>query len=348
MKDLEEAYQHYLAEKTLSVERLLAGIGLNHACPSIMPTPVQEGYRNRAKFKLFKRRNEVAVYGTDPAQGDVSPEKMLWILPGWGRDLVENIIQILCAQFSVYGVDGFEIQLTHGRESAYLTLSVKRSKIKPYGPLAHTLVEQVSGLTGVAVPSQKLEVGESYLNHRILNLELAAHYTAFFQSNLWLTPELLKKMKEWLHGKNRLRILDLYCGVGLFSLFMGTKNSYIQGVDSSQSAVDSARKNAVAQGIPQSHFICSAVEKFLTPAEFEEDTLVFIDPPRQGCSPGIISAVAGFKPRNICLVSCSLDTHVHDLLQWQKLGYRVVSMAAFDMFPFTDFLETLTLLERNR
>jgi 23S rRNA (uracil1939-C5)-methyltransferase len=271
---------------------------------------------------------------------------MLWLLPGWGRDLARNIWQVLLSHNSMYEVDGFEIQLTHGREIAHVTLSVKKTSEDSYMTLAGALLELVPGLVGVAVPSLKLDVGELYLSHKILGLEIKAHHAAFFQTNLRLLPQLLSTAKGWLEGRSLLSIKDLYCGVGLFALLTGTEHSHILGVDNSRSAVDSAQKNAAALGFSRSEFVCSSVEKFVDQAEFGSEDLVIIDPPRSGCPASVISAVAAQRPRNICLISCFLDTHVRDLKHWQEEGYCVVSMAAFDMFPFTDFLESLTLLER--
>lgn len=347
MTNLEEAYKKDLEKKTLIIEEFLRKAGLSHINTPIVPTPVRDGYRSRAKFKIFKWGKDAAVCGTSPIQGEVPFKKVLWLLPEWGQEVARKVKRVLLSQHSVYEVDGFEIKLTHGRELAHVTLSVKKTRKDPYLTLASALLEQVPGLVGVAVPSQRVDVGELFLSHRILNLEVRAHHAAFFQSNLRLLPELLSTVEDWLDERSCCSIKDLYCGVGLFSLFAGTEHSQILGVDSSLNAVDSARKNAAAFGFSRSAFICSSVEKFVNEAEFGAEDLIFIDPPRSGCPASVISAVAGHRPRNICLVSCSLDSHMPDLKQWQEEGYRIVSLASFDMFPFTEFQESLTLLERE-
>jgi tRNA/tmRNA/rRNA uracil-C5-methylase (TrmA/RlmC/RlmD family) len=348
MSNLEEAYKRDLEKKTLFMEAILREAGLSQINIPIVPTPVQDGYRSRVKFKIFRRGKDAAVYGTDPVQGEVPLKRVLWLLPEWGQEVARKVTQVLLPQHSVYEVDGFEIQLTHGRELAHVTLSVKKTRKDPYLTLASALLEHVPGLVGVAVPSQKMDAGELFLSHRILDLEVRAHHAAFFQSNLLLLPELLNTVEGWLDGRDCRDIKDLYCGVGLFTLFAGTEHSHILGVDSSRYAVESARKNAAAFGFSRSAYICSSVEKFVNEVEFGVEDLIFIDPPRSGCPSSVISAVAGRRPRNIYLVSCSFDSHVRDLKQWQEQGYRVVSLAAFDMFPFTEFLETVTLLDRKR
>ena len=95
----------------------------------------------------------------------------------------------------------------------------------------------------------------------------------------------------------------------------------------------------------QTKFNCTSVEKFLGTFPLSKDDVIFLNPPRQGVSPVVIETIASQRPRIICLVSCSLETHLRDLKLWKDFSYSIRSLAAFDMFPFTDFLETVTVLE---
>jgi 23S rRNA (uracil1939-C5)-methyltransferase len=74
---------------------------------------------------------------------------------------------------------------------------------------------------------------------------------------------------------------------------------------------------------------------------------VLINPPRSGCPPKVINAITSRNPNHVLLISCSLKTHAIDLVMWKKGGYEILSLKAFDMFPFTDFLETVTVLKRE-
>jgi 23S rRNA (uracil1939-C5)-methyltransferase len=75
--------------------------------------------------------------------------------------------------------------------------------------------------------------------------------------------------------------------------------------------------------------------------------LVLFDPPRSGCPAGTIRAAAAKKPREVCVISCFPQTQLDDLEVWRSVGYSLRRMSALDMFPFTEFLETVSLLEKE-
>jgi tRNA/tmRNA/rRNA uracil-C5-methylase (TrmA/RlmC/RlmD family) len=344
----ERAYNIHLEEKTSVMSEVLEGVGYGHLCTEIIPSSLKDGYRNRAKFKIYPRNGRIELRGTDPIQGEVFYGDALWILPEWGRELVTRIAEIISSKFQAFPVDGFEIRLTHGREEAHTLLSVKRTHSLDYSEFSSTLLTEISELKGVAIPSQKAEFGRSFLNHKILDTDIRAHYDAFFQSNILLTPDLVEEVRDSCRQSLSAKMLDLYCGVGLFSLLSGKKERKIKGVDSSRKAIESAQKNADRLGLKNASYVCSSVQEYFQKHDVGSQDIIFVDPPRSGCQAQVISMIASLKPEKICLVSCAIDTHVRDLFQWKKEGYTAESLRAVDMFPFTEFIETVTLLNRQK
>jgi len=347
VETLERAYSKHLEKKTSVMRGLLDGIGYGHLCGEIIPSPLKDGYRNRAKFKIYSRKGKVELKGTDPILGEVFYEEALWILPEWGKEIVKQVAEIISSRYQAFPVDGFEIQLTHGRNEAHITLSVKRSIVRSYSELAQALLAEVSALKGIAVPSQKAEFGEAFLNHSLLNADICAHYDAFFQSNLHLTAELKGAVISNCIQSPPVEIVDLYCGIGLFSLFIGKEGDRILGVDNDKKAIESARMNAAKMGLKDASYVCSSVEEFVREHDLGCPDIILIDPPRAGCHAQVISKIAHVRIPKVCLVSCAIDTHVRDLAQWNSEGYIPKSFQAFDMFPFTEFIETVTLLNRQ-
>ncbi|MFC2161586.1 methyltransferase [Acidobacteriota bacterium] len=343
--NLQDLYNVYLQKKTAKMCELLENLDEDASCSSITPSPLDTGFRNRAKFKIYCKNDSIRFMGTDPIQGEVPVSESLWILPDWGREYVLKINDIIKDTYKKFPVDGFEIKLTHGRKECHVILSVKKRTSGFNEELAKTLLGNISGLTGVAIPSLKLEFGERFLNHRIFELDIFAHYLAFFQSNFHLIPQLLQKVRSSFKMKNYDRIIDLYCGVGLFSLTLKDRAKEIFGVDSSKWAIESSVINSKYFGQNQSIFKCTSVEKFLSAFPLFRNDVIFLNPPRQGLSSVVIDTTASQRPRTVCLVSCFLDTHLLDLKQWKDSGYSIRSITAYDMFPFTDFLETVTVLE---
>ena len=344
-ENLQDLYNIYLQEKSALMYGQLKKLGCGDLCSLIVPSPINTGFRNRAKFKIFHEKNRIRIMGTDPIRGEVPVSESFWILPEWGRGCVLDINEIISDTYQKCPVDGYEIQTTHGRKECHIILSVKKGAAGFYEKLSETLIENITRLKGVAVPSLKMEIGEMFLNHSIFEWDILAHYLAFFQSNFHLILKLMQNVRSSLKMESFKRIVDLYCGVGLFSLNLRAQGVEIFGVDSSKWAVESAVINGKHLDLNQINFKCTTVEKFLDTFPLSKDDVIFLNPPRQGVSPVVIETIASQRPHTICLVSCFLETHLRDLKLWRDSGYSIRSLAAFDMFPFTDFLETVTVLE---
>lgn len=347
MSDVLSQYSRYVQEKEAYLERVLSEMGCAHISKEIVPALLTKGYRSRGKFKIFAGKDGCTIMGTDPRLGEVRMEQALWIFPEWGRELIRKLSAIFMQRYEKLPVDGFEVQLAHGHNQAHITLSVKKSLEGNYAPLAKDLLDQIDHLDGIAIPSQRKHYGSKLIAHRLGENELIAHHSAFFQSNLGLLEQFVQDIKRELDPIGYDRLLDLYCGVGLISLCAGEQDRQILGVDSSRIAVECAQKNAGQMGFLKADFFCSLVEDYVQADVIRSGDLVILDPPRSGCPDSVIDSVAKAKPRNICLVSCYLQTHAKDLKLWLEKGYSIRCFKAYDMFPYTDFLETVTWLERN-
>jgi tRNA/tmRNA/rRNA uracil-C5-methylase (TrmA/RlmC/RlmD family) len=343
--NLRQTYSAYLQEKTEAMLKRLEELGCSHLCPAIVETDVDRGYRNRAKFKIFGSERGVQIMGTDPVRREVPVEESLWILPEWGRAAVLEAGDVFSGLYENFRVDGFEIQLVHGREEGHLILSVKKDIPVSYDSLAEKLLDSIPTLKGLAIPSQEKEYGTPFLRHRIAGLEILAHYSAFFQSNLQLTARLIDRVRSLFVSEKTERIYDLYCGVGLFSCALWDASEEIRGVDNNRWAIQSARLNAERMGLKPGNFLVSAVQNYFQNHYLRPEDRLIINPPRSGVPADLIKTLASQKPEKICLISCFLDTHVRDLKSWLAEGYSIESLSAYDMFPFTGFLETVTLLE---
>ncbi len=340
-------YINSLRNKTRLWENGLAEISADHFFSGLIPTPIAKGFRSRAKYKIFGNPDSFSIKATDPIQGEVPYGNSLWMMPSWGKKLVVQIIEIIADRLASFWVDGFEVQLAHGNRSAHVTLSVKRGEKRSYTEQAELMLDKISFLEGVSIPSKKQNFGKPYLLHKINGKDFYCQYSAFFQSNLSLTSQLVEEIEKKCRNLGFDRILDLYCGVGLFSLSLANDNTTAIGVDIDKRAIDSARLNAKNLGLGQTYFTCCPVENFLQNACFGSNDLVIIDPPRSGCPRSVIDIISRNKPNCIISISCNHQTHIRDLKQWIEDGYAIRSISAFDMFPFTEFLETVAYLQRK-
>ncbi len=140
------------------------------------------------------------------------------------------------------------------------------------------------------------------------------------------------------------RVLDLYCGVGNFTLALARRAGVVVGVESYAPAIADAGANAADQGFSNVMFHAESAEHaVLRYGDFE---VVLLDPPRTGAYQ-VMRNLLQLRPRRILYVSCNPATLARDLLPLVHNGYTVGSSQPFDLFPQTWHTESLTVLERN-
>lgn len=164
---------------------------------------------------------------------------------------------------------------------------------------------------------------------------------SFFQGNQFLIEKLIETA---IGNSNGERALDLYCGVGLFSLPLAKRFAQVIGVEGNESAIDFAEKNAGNARLHNIKFVRGGVEDFLYETNLEGTDFVLLDPPRAGTEKGVIEALAKMKPKNISYVSCEPSILARDLRILLDAGYKLGSITALDLFPQTHHVETIVHL----
>jgi len=179
---------------------------------------------------------------------------------------------------------------------------------------------------------------------------------SFFQTNDALAPNLIDAAIGDANGKTAL---ELYCGVGLFTLPLARRFSHVIGIESDGAAAKFARESLLSAGLTNAEIAARDVGVWLddirrydssrlSPASAAalEDQIEFLllDPPRVGAESRVIAGILGLKPRRISYVSCDPATLARDLKKLIAGGYRLTSLSAFDMFPQTHHVETIVHL----
>lgn len=169
---------------------------------------------------------------------------------------------------------------------------------------------------------------------------------SFFQVNPAVADILIDIVQNILAEVSTKNVIDLYCGVGIFAIAAaqkGTEN--VLGIDSNDSAIRAAYRNAVKLGFNNIMFIHGQAEvgldQALKPVEKSETTLI-VDPPRTGLDKDVIKAITASMPAHVIYVSCAADTLARDLGVLTKAGYNIVSTQLVDMFPRTPYFESVT------
>ncbi len=167
--------------------------------------------------------------------------------------------------------------------------------------------------------------------------------TSFFQINTPVLEHIAGLLVERLSGC--ARILDLYCGVGTFSVLLALRGAAVTGIDSAPRSVDDAARNAARHGVTRAAFLCADAATALAGRHGREllagADAVLIDPPRRGCDARVLEAIARAGLARVEYLSCNPATLARDARRLVDAGYRLEDVRPFDMFPFTGHVEVL-------
>jgi 23S rRNA (uracil1939-C5)-methyltransferase len=165
---------------------------------------------------------------------------------------------------------------------------------------------------------------------------------SFFQVNRFLIDELVKTAIGDAAGE---RALDMYAGVGLFSLPLARKFARVEAVESGAFAARDLQFNAERAGA-KVEIVQSAAEDFLSKLGSPPD-FVLADPPRTGLGRAVVKRLAQLGPKRIAIVACDPATLARDLPGLLGAGYGIDRLTLVDLFPQTYHLETVAALSRR-
>jgi len=191
--------------------------------------------------------------------------------------------------------------------------------------------------------------GKPRLTERLCGLELGMSPESFFQVNTRQCEALYGKVLEFAGcagDLKKMRVMDLFCGVGSIALFMARHCAGVAGIETIAAAVENARQNAESNGIKARFEIGDANRPFDVLPDFSPD-LIIADPPRKGLDGTLIRSVAEGPCGHFIYVSCDPATLARDVRLFGEVGFSPVKIAAVDMFPRTAHVECVVLLNRK-
>jgi 23S rRNA (uracil1939-C5)-methyltransferase len=185
--------------------------------------------------------------------------------------------------------------------------------------------------------------GQTFQTDRVAGLALRVSFASFYQLHRHADAILFRPAQALLGDVAGLRIVDGYGGVGAFGLRLARAGAAaITLIESAPSSVADARHNVLANALPQ----VDVREEPFGASPLPACDLLVADPPRAGLLETGAAAVLAAAPPRVLLVSCSLTSLARDLAALHP-AYRVTACRLCDLFPHTDHVEMLTLLERR-
>lgn len=186
-------------------------------------------------------------------------------------------------------------------------------------------------------------VGRGYLNYQAAGNSYRVGHMSFFQVNRFLIDEMVASVVgAEMEGE---MALDLFCGVGLFTLPLTQRFRRVVGVESNPATVRDLELNLTANA-RRAEIRNAGVDEFLRKFT-EPPQLVIMDPPRAGLTSESLSRLVRLRPERITYVSCEPSTLARDLAALSKSAYAVKEVHLFDLFPQTFHIETVVKLARR-
>jgi 23S rRNA (uracil1939-C5)-methyltransferase len=357
-------YEEQLARKRRELSTLL-GIDV----PEVIPSPAESGFRNKVAFVFGN-----GVMGHYALQSQrIVPIDECPVHHQRGNDIAFALRDFAFARSASFGGTGsLRNLLRHivvrvsgdGREATAMLVvrsndkalrgPVKRLLASPERPDGFFVnIHTKPGPFMVGDETIKIE-GRSHVKETVGGMSYLVSPTAFFQTNVGVAEILVKLVLEEIgapEGAPLQRVLDLYCGSGLFSLQIAKTGAQVTAIEENRQAIVDAEANVRLNRMPPGRirFIASRVEDALNRAAKEAWDAVLLDPPRQGCPPEVIAAVfERIRAPRVVYVSCNPDALAKELPVILKAGYRVTRVQPVDMFPHTGHIETVVSFARSK
>gem|GEM_PF-523922 len=309
-------YEEQLTVKAGIIEDSLRRIAKLDDVPDIRvtPAPKQWEYRSRAEFQIDHENGRVGYFApyshrvVDVEESPILTPEVQVLLTALRDDVAAGIVPVGAKEYRAVAGD-----------TAHVLEATATSRSK----MVQTTVN--------GIPYQ---------------------YTAecFFQANIPVATQLVKSV---LRIANIARTapgiaIDLYCGVGLFSVPLAKVFPRVIGVENHQAAATFAKENVATSGKKNARFVAAPVERWIAGdrSPLGKVALLVFDPPRTGAGTQVIDGIARMKPAHIAAVSCDPATFARDLRGLLDAGYALRTLEAFDMFPQTHHVELVAHLER--
>lgn len=367
------SYEKQLAYKQQKIENNLIRIG-GFQKEEIPMQPIigmedPYHYRNKAQFPVGcdKEGHLIAGFYAGRTHSIISNRKCYL-----GVEVNEQILNLVLAHMEAYDIPVYDettgkglvrhVLIRYGFQSKEIMvcLVVNGSRIPGAEDLIAKLRE-IPGMTSISLNINrektnvilgrkgKLLWGQEYITDTIGPIAYQISPQSFYQVNPVQTKNLYEKAISMAGLTGNERVMDAYCGIGTIGLIASRNAKEVISVELNPDAVRDAVTNAKRNGIKNVSFYQNDAGAFMVSMaeKGEKADVVFMDPPRAGSDEAFLSSVVMLAPEKIVYISCNPETLARDLRYLTKHGYRAEEAWGYDMFAWSEHVETVCLLSRK-
>jgi 23S rRNA (uracil1939-C5)-methyltransferase len=179
------------------------------------------------------------------------------------------------------------------------------------------------------------------------NLDMYFRATDFTQVNASINRQMIKRALELLDARSGESVLDLFCGIGNFTLPLARQGARVTGIEGDSGLVAMARDNALRNAVEQADFITADLYQEPLEGSWLRNRYdrILLDPPRSGAMQ-VVKQLATLEAQRIVYVSCNPATLARDAqLLVNQAGYRLQAAGVMDMFPHTTHVESIAIFD---
>jgi len=362
---LEMDYALQLQQKDERVKQLFSQFKPQQLLPIIgMETPSHYRHKNQVVVKNLKGKWTYGHYAKN--SHTLVPASECYIHHEQAN-LIFKSLMILCKKFKLEPYDEdlqtglvryFFVRVGYVTKEILVSIVINRdlfparkafvSELLKLHPNITTLVLNINGKSNSMVLSDQERViyGPGFIYDKLGGLTFKLSLNSFYQINPVQTEKLYQTAIEFAQLQPTDQVLDAYCGIGTIGLLAAKHVKQVMGIELNPTAINDAKINAKLNNVTNINFQVSDAGKYMKtqPKAFD---VIFIDPPRSGCTPELLEAMIKNNPQRIIYVSCDINTQARDLVTLVKAGYQLIKVQAVDMFPHTNHVESVTLLSRK-
>ncbi|MDY0063727.1 MAG: 23S rRNA (uracil(1939)-C(5))-methyltransferase RlmD [Bacilli bacterium] len=319
-------------------------------------------YRNKIQMPFGIKNGKVIAGYYQEKSHHIIPIDRCYIQPQEGTQMV-LFIRNLANEFRISGYDektgkGIlrHVLLRVNKKQEWMVVLVVTAKITYLNKLVNKIVERYPKVcsiieninskdTNVILGHQSYVVyGSEFIEDELMGAKFRLSHYSFFQVNAIQTAVLYQKVIDFLACTEKDTIIDAYCGVGTISIILAKLVKRVFGIEEIPAAIKDAEINARLNNVNNITFTEGLVEKEIPSLLNNAIDAIVVDPPRKGLDQKVISCMLDTNIPKIVYVSCNVATLARDLEKLQT-KYEIKKTAMVDMFPQSNSMETVVLLE---
>lgn len=365
------SYEAELRHKAEFVQSNLRRLGgLDPVMLPITPSPLVQGYRNKAQYPIREYDGKIEAGFFAKRSHRVISCASCDLQPAFFEQILEYTKQFL----EEYHISAYDEQTGKGKvrhlyirygevSGEVMVCLVVNSERLPHAaeyvegllkvcPQVVSVVLNINREQNNVILGQKCITlyGKDTIEDTLCDVRFELSPLSFYQVNRQAAEKLYRLAAEMAQFEGNELLIDLYCGAGTIGLSMTSNVRELIGVEIVPDAVENAKENAKHCGVENARFICADAKEAAAQlaAENLHPDVIVVDPPRKGCDLEVLQAIAAMAPKRLVMISCNSASLARDCKELEALGYHLEKAAPVDLFPRTTHVEAVALLIRNR